>query len=227
MRPAKPAWSSNAKVSPWREWTNRNPADEFLEKLVAVNRDGESRQGRPAVRLHGAHRRGRRRRPGRLRLRQGARSAGRHLEGDGAGAQEHDQRQPAQRHAALRGQGRTRGYSRATCSPPADGTGVIAGGGMRAVLECAGVRNVLAKSYGSRNPINVVRATINALAKRALARRHRGQARQDSRRDPGSRRMSDGQLKVTLVRSQARPARAHSRVRARPRPAPDRTRPSR
>jgi small subunit ribosomal protein S5 len=35
---------------------------------------------------------------------------------------------------------------------------------MRAVLECAGVRNVLAKSYGSRNPINVVRATVNALA---------------------------------------------------------------
>ena len=47
--------------------------------------------------------------------------------------------------------------------PASDGTGVIAGGGMRAVLECAGVRNVLAKSYGSRNPINVVRATINAL----------------------------------------------------------------
>jgi len=42
---------------------------------------------------------------------------------------------------------------------------VIAGGGMRAVFECAGVRNVLAKSYGSRNPINVVRATMDALAK--------------------------------------------------------------
>jgi len=47
-------------------------------------------------------------------------------------------------------------------SAPA-GTGIIAGGAMRAVLECAGVRNVLAKIYGSRNPINVVRATINAL----------------------------------------------------------------
>ena len=44
-----------------------------------------------------------------------------------------------------------------------EGTGVIAGGAMRAVFECAGVRNVLAKSYGSRNPINVVRATISAL----------------------------------------------------------------
>jgi small subunit ribosomal protein S5 len=47
--------------------------------------------------------------------------------------------------------------------PASDGTGIIAGGAMRAVLECAGVRNVLAKIYGSRNPINVVRATINAL----------------------------------------------------------------
>ena len=48
--------------------------------------------------------------------------------------------------------------------PASDGTGVIAGGAMRAVFECAGVRNVLAKSYGSRNPINVVRATIRALS---------------------------------------------------------------
>ena len=47
--------------------------------------------------------------------------------------------------------------------PASEGTGVIAGGAMRAVLECAGVRNVLAKSYGSRNPVNVGRATMNAL----------------------------------------------------------------
>ena len=39
--------------------------------------------------------------------------------------------------------------------------------GMRAVFECAGVRNVLAKSYGSRNPINVVRATLEALTNAA------------------------------------------------------------
>lgn len=55
------------------------------------------------------------------------------------------------------------GATKVYMQPASDGTGVIAGGAMRAVLECAGVRNVLAKSYGSRNPINVVRATIRAL----------------------------------------------------------------
>jgi small subunit ribosomal protein S5 len=57
------------------------------------------------------------------------------------------------------------GTSRVYMQPAADGTGVIAGGSMRAVFECAGVRNVLAKSYGSRNPINVVRATMDALTR--------------------------------------------------------------
>ncbi|MBN1237772.1 MAG: 30S ribosomal protein S5 [Gammaproteobacteria bacterium] len=56
------------------------------------------------------------------------------------------------------------GATRVFMQPAGEGTGIIAGGAMRAVFECAGVRNVLAKSYGSRNPINVVRATLNALA---------------------------------------------------------------
>jgi small subunit ribosomal protein S5 len=63
-------------------------------------------------------------------------------------------------HFAIKGE---HGATHVYMQPASDGTGVIAGGGMRAVLECAGVRNVLAKSYGSRNPINVVRATMNAL----------------------------------------------------------------
>ena len=54
--------------------------------------------------------------------------------------------------------------SRVFMQPASEGTGIIAGGAMRAVLEVAGVQNVLSKCYGSTNPINVVRATINALS---------------------------------------------------------------
>ena len=55
------------------------------------------------------------------------------------------------------------GASKVYMQPASEGTGVIAGGTMRAVLEAAGVHNVLAKAYGSTNPVNVVRATFDAL----------------------------------------------------------------
>ena len=55
------------------------------------------------------------------------------------------------------------GAAKVYMQPASEGTGVIAGGAMRAVFEVAGVRNVLAKCNGSRNPINLVRATIRGL----------------------------------------------------------------
>lgn len=55
------------------------------------------------------------------------------------------------------------GAAKVVLRPASEGTGIIAGGAMRAVFEVAGVNNVLAKCIGSSNPINVVRATIKAL----------------------------------------------------------------
>jgi small subunit ribosomal protein S5 len=62
-------------------------------------------------------------------------------------------------HAVKAGHGAARVYMQ----PASEGTGVIAGGAMRAVLEAVGVKNVLAKAVGSRNPINLVRATVKGL----------------------------------------------------------------
>lgn len=55
------------------------------------------------------------------------------------------------------------GATRVFMKPASEGTGIIAGGAMRAVFEVLGVKNVLAKIVGSTNPTNVVRATLNAL----------------------------------------------------------------
>ena len=57
----------------------------------------------------------------------------------------------------------TTGAAKVYMQPASEGTGIIAGGAMRAVFEGVGVHNVLAKCIGTSNPINVVRATINGL----------------------------------------------------------------
>ncbi len=55
------------------------------------------------------------------------------------------------------------GAAKVHMQPASDGTGIIAGGAMRAVFEVVGVHNVLAKCIGTNNPVNVVRATVNGL----------------------------------------------------------------
>ena len=55
------------------------------------------------------------------------------------------------------------GSSKVFMKPAQEGTGIVAGGPVRAVLELAGIRNIYSKVYGSRTPINIVRATINGI----------------------------------------------------------------
>ena len=57
----------------------------------------------------------------------------------------------------------THGAARVYMQPASEGTGIIAGGAMRAVFEVVGINNVLAKCIGTTNPINIVKATINGL----------------------------------------------------------------
>ena len=140
-------------------------ADEFIEKLVAVNRvakvvKGGRQFGFTALTVVGDGN-------GRVGFGYGkAREVPVAIQkAMQAGAQEPDQRAAcATRRCTSRSPAST-APRKVYMQPAADGTGVIAGGSMRAVFECAGVRNVLAKSYGSRNPINVVRATMDALTR--------------------------------------------------------------
>jgi small subunit ribosomal protein S5 len=163
MPRAKPAWSSDVDNRPRSPRPEKpQPADEFVEKLVAVNRTakvvkGGRQFGFTALTVVGDG-------AGRVGF-----GFGKAREVPVAISKAMAQARKNLVNVALRGETLhyavtgEHGATRVYMQPASDGTGVIAGGGMRAVLECAGVRNVLAKSYGSRNPINVVRATVKAL----------------------------------------------------------------
>ncbi len=138
--------------------------NEFIDKLVHINRvakvvKGGRRFGFAALVVVGDQQR-----PRRLRPWQGARSAGSHPQGD--------RRRQEARWSAFRS--RTAApcitkcaaiMARARCivRPAPAGTGIIAGGPMRAVFEALGVGDVVSKSLGTSNPYNMVRATFDAL----------------------------------------------------------------
>ena len=115
------------------------------------------------------------------------------------------------------------GATKVFMQPAAEGTGIIAGGAMRAVFEVVGVTNILAKCHGSTNPYNVVRATLDGLGTAARRRKSRPSAARRSKRS--WRRNMAGEEEDQGDARQGRRAHAQgpSRDGARPRPQVDAT----
>ena len=97
------------------------------------------------------------------------------------------------------------GATRVYMQPASEGTGVIAGGAMRAVFEAAGVRNVLAKSYGSRNPINVVQATDQGTGRHVCSPKAIAAKRGKSSRKRSWSRNGPGLATMNCVKTLAKP----------------------
>src|SRR5439155_24683654 len=127
------------------------------------------------------------------------------------------------------------GAAKILMKPAAPGTGVISGGAMRAVIELAGIKDILTKSLGTNNPINTVRATIEALQSMRTAQEVadlRGKAVEDivGRRLAQAYRSAESKGRVETVAetapaaeprpAQTRPARAPRRSEPQPEPAP-------
>ncbi len=142
--------------------SNQNSGDDYIEKLVAVNRvakvvKGGRQFGFTALTVVGDGK-------GRVGFGYGkAREVPLAIQKAMQSARNQMQRVSLKDDTLFYEMVGRHGATKVYMQPASEGTGVIAGGAMRAVFEAAGVRNVLAKSYGSRNPINLVRATINAL----------------------------------------------------------------
>ncbi len=161
MRHVKADWNSKGTVMA-RNNEDNSTKDDFIEKLVAVNRvakvvKGGRQFGFTALTVVGDG-------DGSIGI-----GYGKAKEVPAAIQKAMDKARKSMRKVHLKGDTLQHsivgehGAANVYMQPASEGTGIIAGGAMRAVFEAVGVKNVLAKINGTRNPINVVRATVNGL----------------------------------------------------------------